>query len=101
MGKLAVDKIAHTGKKALVNILDGNGFTFADTNKEGFCFKAIHYDDAQIHSTMHDDELVALKETVVSLDYKFHCDNQEYANLEPWRKFEEKEFSFSYDIIPE
>ena len=50
---------------------------------------------------MHDDELVALDKTIVSLDYKFHCDTQEYADLEPWRKFEEKEFSFSYDIIPE
>jgi hypothetical protein len=80
---------------------DGKGFTFADTSKEGFCFKAVHYDDAYIHSTMHNDELVAIDETIVSVDYKFHCDNLEYASLEPWRKFEEKEFSFSYDIIPE
>ncbi len=88
-------------KLASVRDSDGNGFTFADTSKKGFCFKAIHYDDAQIHETKHDDELVALDETIVSLDYKFHCDNQEQAGLEPWRKFEDKEFSFSYDIIPE
>ena len=88
-------------KIASVKDTDGNGFTFADTSKDGFCFKAIHYDDAHIHATKHDDELVALDETIVSLDYKFHCDNLEYANLEPWRNFEEKEFSFSYDIIPE
>lgn len=88
-------------KLASVKDADGNGLSFTDTGKEGFCFKAIHFDDAQIHETKHDDELIALKETIVSLDYKFHCDNQEYANLEPWRKFEEKEFTFSYDIIPE
>ncbi len=88
-------------KLASVRDSDGNGFTFADTSKNGFCFKAIHYDDAQIHETKHGDELVALDETIVSLDYKFHCDNQEQAGLEPWRKFEDKEFSFSYDIIPE
>lgn len=88
-------------KVASVIDTDGNGLKFADTSKNGFCFKAIHYDDAQLHETKHDDELVALDETIVSLDYKFHCDTQEYADLEPWRKFEEKEFSFSYDIIPE
>ncbi|MEE0980308.1 MAG: beta-galactosidase domain 4-containing protein, partial [Acutalibacteraceae bacterium] len=88
-------------KTASVKDADGNGLAFADTSAEGFCFKAIHYDDEQIHATRHDDELTALNETIVSLDYKMHCDNLEYANLEPWRKFEEKEFAFSYDIIPE
>ncbi|MBP3442748.1 MAG: DUF4981 domain-containing protein [Clostridia bacterium] len=88
-------------KTASVKDADGNGLSFADTSVEGFCFKAIHYDDAQLHETLHDDELTALAETIVSLDYKMHADCQEYADLEPWRKFEEKEFAFSYDIIPE
>lgn len=88
-------------KVASVTDANGNGLKFADTSKNGFCFKAIHFEDAQLHDTAHDDELVALDETIVSLDYKMHADCQEYANLEPWRKFEEKEFAFSYDIIPE
>lgn len=88
-------------KTAKVIDADGNGLSFADTSAEGFCFKAIHYDDAHLHETLHDDELTALEETIVSLDYKMHADCQEYASLEPWRKFEEKEFAFSYDIIPE
>jgi beta-galactosidase len=88
-------------KTASVKDADGNGLSFADTSKKGFCFKAIHYDDAQLHETRHDDELTALDETIISIDYKMHCDNLEYANLEPWRKFEEKECTFSYDIIPE
>ncbi|MBQ8575284.1 MAG: DUF4981 domain-containing protein [Clostridia bacterium] len=88
-------------KVAGVTDANGNGLKFADTSKKGFCFKAIHYDDAQLHNTAHDDELIALEETIVSLDYKMHADCQAPDGLEPWRKFEEKEFAFSYDIIPE
>ncbi len=86
-------------KVASVTDDSGSGLLFADTSKKGFCFKAIHYDDAQLLNTAHDDELVAYDETIVSLDYKMHADCQQYADLEPSRKFEEKEFSFSYDII--
>ncbi len=86
-------------KTASVTDISGRGFTFADTSKKGFCFKAIHYDDAELLNTAHDDELTALDETIVSLDYKMHADCQQYADIEPQRKFEEKEFEFSYDII--
>ncbi len=86
-------------KTASVTDIGGRGLVFADTSKKGFCFKAIHYDDAELLNTAHDDELTALDETIVSLDYKMHADCQQYADLEPQRKFEEKEFEFSYDII--
>ena len=77
----------------------GNGLKFRDTGAKGFCFKALHYDDAQLLETLHDDELEELDETIVWLDYKIHSNNQGVAYLDPERSFDEKKFSFSYDII--
>lgn len=77
----------------------GKGFAFADTNKEGFLFNAKHYDDKQLLETKHDDELVELDKTIVSVDNKMHADCPSFAELEPWRTFDEKEFKFSFDII--
>lgn len=77
----------------------GQGLQFLDTGAKGFCFKALHYDDAQLLETMHDDELAELDETIVWLDYKIHSNNQGVAYLDPERSFGEKHFAFSYDII--
>lgn len=92
---------AHFGTKAAA-VADeaGHGFIFADTSCRGFVFNAKPYSDEQLAETAHDDELTELDSTVVSLDYKILADNLGFAEQEPWRAFAEKEFSFSYDVIP-
>lgn len=80
---------------------EGRGFIFADTNKEGFLFNAKHYTDKQLLDTAHDDELEELDRTIVSLDYKMHAECASFLELEPQRAFDEKEFSFSFDIVPQ
>ncbi len=80
---------------------NGNGLAFYDVSEQGFLFNAKHYSDEQLLETQHDDELVPLDKTIISLDYKMHSDCPSFAYLEPWRLFDEKQFSFSFDIIPE
>jgi beta-galactosidase len=87
-------------KAAEITDSKGNGLKFVDNSSDGFCFKALHFNDDQIFETMHDDEMTELDCTIVSLDYKIHASNQDMSNIEPWRSFDEKEFSFSYDILP-
>lgn len=69
---------------------------FYDTDKRGFSFKALHFNDRQMNTVLHSDELVPLDETVVSIDYKLHAENQGLAYLEPERAFTEKHIEFSY-----
>lgn len=88
-------------KTAEIKNHEGKGFIFADVNKEGFLFNAKHYTDKQLLRTAHDDELQELDKTIVSLDYKMHADCAGFTEKEPWRNFDEKEFSFSFDIIPQ
>ena len=88
-------------KLAEITNQQGRGFIFADLNKAGFLFNAKHYTDKQLLETAHDDELVELDKTVASLDYKMHAECASFLNLEPQRAFDEKEFSFSFDIIPQ
>ncbi len=85
-------------KIASVKDSDGHGFIFADRSAEGFLFNAKHYTDKQLFETKHDDELTELDETIVSLDYKMQAENTGFADAEPWRVFDEKNFSFSFDI---
>ena len=77
----------------------GHGLIFEDTSKEGFLFNAKHYSDGQLLETRHDDELCELDKTIINIDYKMHSDCPDFAYIEPWRTFDEKEFSFSYNII--
>ena len=92
---------AHFGTKiAAVTDEAGHGLVFADTSKAGFVFNAKHYTDEQLIAAAHDDELVEQDMTVVNVDYKMRADNLTFTDREPWRAFAEKEFSFSYDIIP-
>lgn len=90
-------------KTKIAEITDssGRGFVFADTDREGFLFNAKHYTDKQLLTTAHDDELYELDETIVSLDYRMHAECPSFPELEPQRVFDEKEFSFSFDIIPQ
>ena len=85
-------------KIASIKNSDGHGFIFADRAEEGFLFNAKHYTDKQLLETKHDDELTELDETIVSLDYKMQAENTGFADAEPWRIFNEKNFSFSFDI---
>ncbi len=85
-------------KLAGVTDADGKGLEFADTSTDGFLFNAKHYTDSQLLETQHDDELTELDKTIVSVDYKMHADCPGFAELEPWRTFDEKEFEFSFDI---
>ena len=92
---------AHFGTKiAAVTDDAGHGFVFADTSKRGFVFNVKPYTDEQIISAAHDDELPEPEKTVVNLDYKMRADSLTFTDQEPWRAFAEKEFAFSYDIIP-
>ncbi|MBQ6065822.1 MAG: DUF4981 domain-containing protein [Clostridia bacterium] len=91
---------AHFGTKiAAVTDSAGRGLVIADTSKRGFVFNAKHYSDEQLIETAHDDELTELDKTIVNIDYKMRSDNLGFAKDEPWRNFDEKEFSFSIDII--
>ncbi len=87
-------------KYAAVRDSEGNGVEFYDKSDKGFSFKAIHFSDEQMEKTLHHDELVALDETVVNIDYKYHAENQGLAYLEKEREFTEKQFSFEYIIKP-
>ena len=92
---------AHFGTKiAAVTDDSGHGFIFADTSKRGFVFNAKPYTDEQIIEAKHDDELPVPDKTIVNIDYKVRADNLTFTDKEPWRAFREKEFSFSYDLIP-
>lgn len=71
---------------------------FYDTDKRGFSFKALHFNDRQMNTALHGDELIPLDETVVSIDYKIHAENQGLAYLEPERAFTEKHIEFSYIV---
>ncbi len=94
-----VESSAHYRTKlASVTDNNGSGLVFADTKADGFLFNAKHYSDKQLLETQHDDELIELDETIISLDYKMHADCPGFANLEPWRTFNEKEFEFSFNI---
>ncbi len=85
-------------KYAAVTDADGRGLEFYDTDPRGFSFKACHFTDEMIDKTLHHDELVPEKETIVNIDYKLHAENQGLADREPERAFTEKHFSFSYVI---
>lgn len=87
-------------KYASVKNENGNGLEFYDKSSDGFSFKAIHFCDLQMENTAHHDELVPLNETVVSIDYKLHAENQGLSYLEEERSFTEKHFEFSYIIKP-
>ena len=87
-------------KYAALRTDNGDMIEFYDKCEKGFSFKAIHFNDEQMENTLHHDELCPLDETVVSIDYKYHAENQGLSYLEPERRFVEKEFSFSYIIKP-
>ncbi len=83
-------------KYAAVSDKNGRGIEIFDTDKRGFSFKACHFTDEMIDGTLHHDELIPLKETIVNIDYKIHAENQGLADREPERAFTEKHFEFSY-----
>lgn len=87
-------------KSALVTDDEGCGFLFEDTSAQGFSFTAKHYTDRQLLETAHDDELIPSEKTFISLDYKIFADNPGFSETAPERKFDEKTFGFSFDIIP-
>lgn len=94
-----VEAGGHYGTKT-ASVTDGSGFglLFADTSERGFQFGVKHYTDKALQETQHDDELEALPETVVSLDFKMHAGCASFPELEPQRRFDDKRFEFSYDI---
>ena len=88
---------AHYGTKtASIQNADGAGLRFADLSEQGMLFTARPYSDETLHLTLHDDELPAPQQTFVHLDYKLHVDNPGFADREPRRSFDEKEFSFAF-----
>lgn len=93
---------SHYGtRQAGVYDAKGVGLKFVPLEPQAMCFKAIHYTDSDIHSADHDDELTALEETIVSLDYKINASNTGEAGKYPERIFDEKEFEFRVRIEPQ
>ena len=81
----------------------GNGLLFAPYGEGSeLCFKALHYTNDQIEETAHSWELEPIKETVVSLDYRYHAlaPNGRIAAKEPDYHFDEKVLSFGFKIKP-
>lgn len=88
---------AHYGTKiASVQNAAGAGLQAADLSERGFLFTARPYSDETLHLTAHDDALPPPEKTWVRLDYKMHADNPGFADREPWRRFDEKEFTFAF-----
>ncbi|MBQ7689284.1 MAG: DUF4981 domain-containing protein [Clostridia bacterium] len=88
----------YAAKTAKIRDEAGKGLAFTDSSEKGFLINAKHYTDLQLQNTTHDDELEETDATVVNVDYKMHADNPEPTDLEPWRAFTEKAFSFSWDV---
>lgn len=87
-------------KFAALQTADGLGFEIYDTSDKGFSFKAVHFDDEQMSSVLHDDELTELDETVVNVDVKYHAENSGPEYLKDIRTFTEKDINFDYIVKP-
>lgn len=86
-------------KTAEISDDSGHVLLINDRSEKGFSFCAKHYTDEQLLNTRHDDELKDEGITVINADYKLLADNCGDALRCPERRFDEKEFSFSYDFI--
>jgi beta-galactosidase len=81
----------------------GHGLLFAPYGEGSqLCFKALHYTNLQIDETAHSWELEPLKETVVSLDYRYNAlsGTDRIAAKTPQYYLNEKTLKFGFRIKP-
>jgi len=96
------ENMAHTDTHfAAITSETGHGLLFSKTEKP-FSFNASHYSVHEITRARHDYELEKSELTYVNIDYKHNGIGSGSCGPEaqPPYKFDEKEFSFSFKIIP-
>ncbi len=81
--------------------IGGNGLLALSTDKT-FSFNCSHYSAKQLMDTMHDYELVPLKETVVNIDYRNAGAGSAACGpkLDEKYRIDEYEFDFSFRLLP-
>ena len=79
----------------------GHGVLFA-MDSAPFSFNCCRFTPEQLTATRHDYELVPMKETVVNIDYRHNGigSNSCGPQLAKQYRFDEKEFRFSFRILP-
>ena len=96
------ENMAHTDTEwaAVTNLL-GHGLLVLG-NEGAFSFNCSHFTARQLTRTEHDYELKPLKETVVNIDYKHSGIGSHSCGpaLVPEYQLREKEFSFSFRLLP-
>ncbi len=96
------ENMAHANTKWMsVSGLEGHGLAAVMTDKD-FSFNCSHYSARQLTDTKHDFELVPLAETVVNIDYRHTGigSNSCGPKLLPQYAFNEKDFRFSFRLLP-
>ena len=98
------ENMAHTDTKwAMVYSYAGHGLLVAKTaNGKDISFNASHYTPKQLTETEHDFELVPMKETCVNIDYRHGGIGSNSCGGPLLKEFclDEKEFDFSFRVIP-
>ena len=94
---------SHYGTKwADVRNADGIGLYCTAENFDSFSVNAQHFTPNMLRETKHDYELEALKETILSLDYKqLSCGSASCGpkSLDKYRLLD-KQFNFTFRIVP-
>lgn len=80
-------------------ITDSEGFGL-ELASDSFCFKAIPWNDEQLHAAQHHDELPRTGRTYICADYKIHCTTGCDTPGRSDRVFEEKKFTFNLTVKP-
>lgn len=96
------ENMAHTDTRwMLVSSVAGQGL-LAVTTGEAFSFNCAHFTPGQLTETLHDYELVPMKETCVNLDmcHSGIGSNSCGPGLHPQWQLSAKEFSFSVRLMP-
>ncbi|MBQ7152549.1 MAG: DUF4981 domain-containing protein [Clostridia bacterium] len=86
---------------AQISALYGHGVTLLAVGSP-FSFNCCHYSPEQLTQTMHDYELVPLRNTVVNIDYRQNGigSNSCGPELNKSLRFDEREFSWAFRLIP-
>lgn len=96
------ENMAHAETKWLtVSGYVSHGLMILKSDKD-FSFNCSHFTPMMLTLTKHDHELKPLKETVVNIDYRHNGIGSNSCGPELFSKyrFEEKQFSFSFRILP-
>lgn len=96
------ENMAHADTKWMqVSSIAGNGI-YALRDSMDFSFNCSHFTQKQLTETMHDYELVPLKDTVVHIDYRHAGIGSNSCGPELLEKYRlaEKEFTFRVKLLP-